>query len=139
MTRLLLSIAAFLALMSVDALAGEKNLTGAEIKAAFSDARTSYTPKFSSATQTSPLFVVWKADGTMTLGDDGGNFQGEGKWWVKGDRFCRQWTSSFHRMPFSLPGRKAECFGVTLDGEKVNWRRADRSEMNPDWSATFTK
>ena len=139
MTRLLLSFAALLALMSVDALAGEKKLTGPEIKAAFSDAHTTFTPKFSSAIQNSPLFVVWKADGTMTLGDDGGYFQGEGKWWVKSDRFCRQWTSAFQRMPFGSPGSKEECFGVTLDGEKVNWRRVDGSEMNPDWSATFTK
>ncbi len=123
MTRLLLSIAALLALMSVDALAGEKKLTGAEIKAAFSDAKMSRT------NLEGTFLTVWKADGTMT--GEFVNGPDTGKWSVKGDTLCRQWTL--------WPRGDRECFGVTLDGNKVKWWRADGSQANPDSSRTLTK
>ncbi len=126
MTRLLLGFMALVALMSPDALAGEKKLTGDEIKAAFSGAKTSIT------TGLGTFLHVWKADGTMTGEEEQtGYWQDEGKWWVNSDRFCRQWTYWI--------GGKAECFGVTLDGELVKWWRADGSQVYPDSPMTLTK
>ncbi len=126
MTRLLLSCAALATLMSVDALAGEQKLTGAEIKAAYSGAKITFTGPEGT------LFTVWKADGTMT-GNTKSGFAGDnGKWWVKGDKLCRKWT-------FWIAGKKEGCFGVTLDGAKIKWWRADGSDMYPQGSITLTK
>ncbi len=123
MTRLLLSVAALLALMSVDALAGEKKLTGAEIKAAYSDA------KISAKNQTGTFLTVWKANGTMT--GEFPNGPDKGKWWIKGDTLCRQWTG--------WPRGDRACFGVTLDGDKVKWWRTDGSQVSPGSSWTLSK
>ena len=125
MTRLLLSFAALVALMSVDALAGEKKLTGAEIKAAFSGAKTLVSNYIGT------FLVVWKADGTMTGKEEKlGGWPDKGKWWVKGDTFCRKWTWWI--------GGKEECFGVTLDGDKLNWWRANGKKY-PNSPFTLTK
>ena len=125
MPRLLLCFAALLALMSVDALAGEAKLTGVEIKAAYSGAKMSFKTSYG----TFPS--IWKADGTMTSRDKTGVVPDKGRWWVKGDRICRKWNFWF--------GAKEECFGVTLDGEKVKWWRADGSEMYLNSPITLTK
>ncbi len=125
MPRLLLGFAALLALMPVDALAGEKKLTGPEIKAAFSDAKMTTKNRFGT------IHTVFKADGTMTGKEKMGNWQEGGKWWVKGDRYCRKWSY--------FAGGKEACFGVTLDGNKVKWWRADGSDAFPNSSAIFTK
>lgn len=125
MTRLLLSFAALLALMSVDALAGAKKLTGAEINAAYSGAKMSFKTSYG----TFPS--VWKTDGTMTSQDIAGVVPDKGKWWVEGDRICRVWNLWF--------AAKEECFSVTLDGETVKWWRADGSEMYVNSPITLTK
>ena len=123
MTRLLLSFAALLALMSVDALAGDKKLTGPEIKVAFSAAKTFRTHAEGT------FLTVWKADGTMA--GEFVNGPDTGKWWVKGDTLCRQWTG--------WPRGDRACFGITLDGDKVKWWRADGSQVSPGSSWTLTK
>ena len=125
MTRLLLGFAALLALMSADALAGEKKLIGPEIKAAFSDAKSTLTGSQGT------FLVDWKADGTMTGKGIKGAFPDKGKWWVKGNTFCRKWG-------FWVGGLE-KCFGVTLDGEKMKWWRADGSQYTPYVSYTLTK
>ncbi len=126
MTRLLLSFAALVALMSVDALAGEKKLTGAEIKAAFSGAKTLGSNYFGT------FITVWKADGTMTGKEKSGAVpDDEGKWWVKRDRLCRKWNW--------WNGGEEACFGVTLDGDKVKWWQADGSDRYPNSPFTLTK
>ncbi len=126
MTRLLLSIAALLALMSADALAGDKKLTGPEIKAAYSDAKTIFTNSGGT------WLVVWKADGTMTgIRKNKEDFPDKGKWWVKGDTFCREWGYWM--------GGIERCFGVTLDGEIVKWWRTDGSQSTHYRSFTLTK
>ena len=128
MTRLLLSVAALLALTSVDALAGEKKLTGTEIKAAYSDARSTFK------TTQRTFLIDWKADGTMKGKEETGVwfYADHGKWWVKGDTFCRKWEISWG-------GRREECFGVALDGNKVKWLRADGSDMYPSSPMILTK
>ncbi len=132
MARLLLCFAALSALMSADALAGDKKLNGAEIKAAYSDAKTSFTSILGK------WFVDWKADGSMIGKDKEGSWPDKGIWWVDGDRFCFKWTTRVHPTPresvFS-----PRCFTVTLDGEKTKWWRADGSQMYPGMPMTLTK
>lgn len=125
MTRLLLSFVALLALISADALAGQKKLTGVEINAAYSGAKMSFKTNYG----TFPS--VWKANGTMASRDIKGVVPDRGKWWVEGDRICRKWNRWF--------AAKEECFDVTLDGEKVKWWRADGSEMYVNSPMTLTK
>jgi hypothetical protein len=111
---------------SLDRLAGEKKLTGAEIKAAFSGAKTSTTNSYGT------FILVWKADGTMTGKEKSGRVPpDDGKWWVKGNRYCRKWTKWF--------GGEEECFGVTLDGDQVKFWRADGSDTSPTSTLTLTK
>jgi len=111
---------------SVDALAGKKILTGVEIRAAYSGVKMSQTNSYGT------FITVWKADGTMTGKEKSGAVpDDEGKWWVKRDRLCRKWEF--------WAGGKEECFGVTLDGDKVKWWQADGSDRYPNSSITLTK
>lgn len=125
MIRLLLSFVALLALTSVDALAGEKKLTGPEIKAAFTGATISEKNIYG-------RFVInFTADGTITVEGITMSWQDEGKWRVEGDKYCRKLNR--------LTGGIETCFGVTLDGDKPKFWRADGSQYKPDVSFTFTK
>jgi len=126
MTKLLLSFAALLALLSVDAVAGEKKLTGAEIKAAYTGAKTVTTRSYGT------FIAVWKADGTIAGKEKQGGFPPDkGKWWVKGDTLCRKWGA--------WAGGIEECFGVSLNGKKVKLWRADGSDAYPNSPITLTK
>ena len=100
-------------------------MTGAEIKAAYSGA------KINTAGPRGKFLTVWKADGTMTGMEKSGAWPDKGKWWVKGDRLCRKWNWWI--------GGKEECFGVTFNGAKIKWWRANGSDVYPKTSLTLTK
>ena len=125
MTRLLLSFAALVALMSVDALAGEQKLTGAEIKAAYSDA------KFSFKNSGGTYLQVFEADGTMTVKGVGNSWQDEGKWRVAGDRICRKWKKRTIGVE--------RCFDITRNGNEFKWWHANGIQVNPGSSFTLLK
>ena len=61
-----------------------------------------------------PFTISYAANGSMSgvAGKDD-EFEDSGKWWVKGNMFCRQYKTW-------LEGKKA-CFRVTLRGGQINW------------------
>jgi hypothetical protein len=53
-------------------------------------------------------------DGELTLtARESGELVDAGKWWVEGDRVCRQWRE--------LDGGEKACFYVVLDGTTLRW------------------
>ena len=107
--------------------AGEKRLTGDEIKSLFTGARI-YWPKPSLDywSTTPPIVQVdFKPGGIVeglvgvgtTSGADVTYGQESGTWWVSGDMFCWQWNSWWE-------GRRG-CFSISFDGEKARWYRGD--------------
>ena len=76
-----------LTLISVDRFAAEKKLTGNEIKST----RSGYTFRFK-AWSGSTGQISYKSDGTMEGKKDSGHSD-VGKWWVKDDKYCRQWDN----------------------------------------------
>jgi CubicO group peptidase (beta-lactamase class C family) len=53
-------------------------------------------------------------DGELTLtARESGELVDAGKWWVEGDRVCRQWRE--------LDGGEKACFYVVLDGTTLQW------------------
>ncbi len=110
----------------VGASAQAKKLTGADIEAAYSGAKTTLTTGFGT------FLIVWKADGTMAGKEKSDGFPpDDGKWWVEGDRFCRKWVI--------WGDGKEKCFGVSLDGDLVKWWRDNGFQMYPDSTVTLTK
>lgn len=61
-----------------------------------------------------PYTIVYSADGAISgVAGKADEYRDSGKWWVEGDRFCRQYRVWFD-------GRAA-CFGVSLDGDAIGF------------------
>ncbi len=74
-----------LTLISAESFAAQKKLTGNEIKTTHSG----HTVRFATSSG-SKGEISFKSDGTMEGKKDSGHSD-VGKWWVKDDKFCRQW------------------------------------------------
>ena len=108
------SAAILLLALSATALHAEEGmLSGAEIKAKYSDWRN-----YGKTPSGKVFLVIYGADGSMKGVVSKG--QDTGTWWVEGDTLCRKWNAWAGRKP-------EECFSIKLDGTKVHWFRADGS------------
>ena len=61
-----------------------------------------------------PYTITYRSDGAMSgVAGKSDEYKDTGKWWIEGDRFCRQYKSW-------LDG-KAACFTITLDGDAISF------------------
>ena len=90
--------------ISVERFAAEKKLTGNEIKST----RSGYTLRFK-AWSGSTGEISYQSDGTME-GKKVSGLSDVGKWWVKDDKFCRQWEN--------WRSGDRECFDILETGDK---------------------
>ena len=74
-----------LTLISVEGIAAARKLTGNEIRRTHSG----HTFRFRASTGSTGE-ISYKSDGTMA-GKKYSGASDAGKWWVKDDKFCRQW------------------------------------------------
>ena len=106
-----------LTLISVERFGAEKKLTGNEIKST----RSGYTLGFK-AWSGSTGEISYKSDGTMEGKKDSGHSD-VGKWWVKDDKYCRQWdnwrSGDWHCFHIYETGDK-EYKDVRTDGGHTN-------------------
>jgi dienelactone hydrolase len=72
-----------------------------------------------------PYTITYAADGSMSgVAGAGDEYTDTGKWWVKGDMFCRQYKSWL--------GGAQTCFRVILQGETINWHDEDGGFVSAD-------
>ncbi len=113
----------FLAVITVFLIASptkaEETLSGSQIK----DTIVGKTLKWKKR-GSDPVQIEYKADGKLNGFVPGHGRSDEGKWWVEGDNFCRQWSR--------WRNGKKSCTVWTREGNKV---KAHKEGKFTGWSA----
>jgi GntR family transcriptional regulator/MocR family aminotransferase len=88
--------------------AAEQKLDGAGIKTTLAGARLYFN--------NGDILIDYKADGTMSGSASRGGSDA-GKWWIDGDKFCRQWVR--------WASAKKGCAVMYQDGSKIRFEDPD--------------
>ena len=108
MRRIALALSTSIAIVAPEngSMGAERTLTGVEIKSMFTNARVYYR------IQQWDGITDYKSDGAMsgTLGDQSDT----GRWWVEGDKYCRQWKR--------WNDGKKRCATVVINGDRSIFR-----------------
>ena len=97
-----------------------KYLTGGEIKALLTDGKLTGVNAYGN-----PYTISYAADGGMSgVAGKSNEYKDTGKWWIKGDMFCRQYKTW-------LDG-KAACFNAVLNGKAISWFDAGGNLVSSD-------
>lgn len=90
-----------------------EHLTGATLAATFSGATLAGVNSYGNS-YTVSLGAGGALDGVAGAN---GEYVDSGRWWIKDDLFCRQWTTWL--------GGTEDCFVAVRDGDRIHWFHVD--------------